>query len=52
MLDAGTASLPGDRQIFPKNAIKEPNFSDICSMNPQWQGLLGYLKYLIKRNPE
>jgi len=28
------------------------NFSDICYMKMQWMGLLPYLKFLIKRNPE
>jgi len=38
--------------IFLKKTNRKLNFYDICSMNIQWQGLLGYLKFLIKRNPE
>lgn len=41
-----------DNSFFRKNSPIKLNFSDICVMNAQWQGLLGYLKFLIKRNPE
>jgi len=37
--------------LLQKTGVKL-NFSDICYMKMQWPGLLPYLKFLIKRNPE
>jgi len=38
--------------FFLKKFSLKLNFHDICYMNVQWHGLLSYLKFLIKRNPE